>query len=214
MAESRVPWSSQPGPHRRLDEVVRRHLSTIWRQPVHGFSQAAFDVVGHLAETDLILDAGCGTAQSTAALARRFPDHTVIGVDRSKSRLARAPDLPGNAFAVRADLADFWRLARMAGWQLRRHYLLYPNPWPKPGHLQRRWHAHPVWPDLLALGGWLELRTNFDRYAEEFARALELAGHPSHLQVLSLAPEAAISAFETKYARSGHRLYRVTADLG
>ncbi len=214
MADSRVPRSSQSGPHQRLDEVVRRHLSTTWREPIRGFSQATFAALDHLAEADLIVDAGCGTCHSTIELACRFPAQTIIGVDRSEARLARAPALPANAVLVRAELADFWRLARMAGWRLRRHYLLYPNPWPKPGHLQRRWHAHPVWPDLLALGGRLEMRTNFDRYAEEFARALELAGHASRLQVLSLRPEAAISPFETKYARSGHRLFRVTADLG
>jgi tRNA G46 methylase TrmB len=188
-------------------------LATTWRQPIRAFSQAAFSAIEHLAEADLILDAGCGTGQSTAELARQFPDHAVVGIDRSEARLARAPELPANAVLVRADLVDFWRFARRAGWTLQRHYLLYPNPWPKPGHLQRRWHAHPVWPDLLSLGGKLELRTNFGVYAEEFARALELAGYSSHLQVLSLAPEAAISPFETKYARSGHRLFRVTANL-
>ncbi|MEE4637232.1 MAG: SAM-dependent methyltransferase [Wenzhouxiangella sp.] len=214
MADSRVPRSSQSGLHRRLDEVVLRHLSSGWRQPVRGFSHAAFSGLERLAGADLIVDAGCGTAHSAVVLAHRFPNHTIIGVDRSAARLARSPALPANVVLVRAELADFWRLARTNGLNLQCHFLLYPNPWPKPGHLKRRWHAHPVWPDLLALGGALEMRTNFEVYAEEFARALELAGHSSDLQVLSLMPEAAISPFETKYARSGHRLFRVTANLG
>jgi hypothetical protein len=47
---------------------------------------------------------------------------------------------------VRADLVDYWRLLAEAGIGLARHYILYPNPWPKIGHLARRWHAHPVFP--------------------------------------------------------------------
>jgi len=214
MADSRAPRSSQIVPHPRLEEVVRRHLATRWRQPIREHSKHVIAAHSSLAGKKLIVDAGCGTAQSTRALARQNPGCAVIGVDRSSSRLARAPVLPANACIVRAELADFWRLALSADWRLYRHYLLYPNPWPKPGHLQRRWHAHPVWPDLLALGGRLEMRTNFERYAEEFARALDLSGHSNHLQMLSLQPEAAISPFEAKYLRSSHRLFRVIADLG
>jgi len=210
---SRQPRSSQSGLHARLEEIVRRHLGTPWRQPLRPFSRPAFNALGDWSGQRIVLDAGCGTGRSTAALARRFPQCKVLGVDRSASRLSRCASLPGNAALLRADLTDFWRLARESGWLLQHHFLLYPNPWPKPVHLKRRWHAHPVWPDLLALGGRLELRTNFAIYAEEFALALEVAGHRAHLQVLSLAGDAGISPFETKYLRSRHRLFQVTADL-
>ena len=215
MFDSRPPRSSQEQIHPRLAEVVGRHLENVWRQPLRAHSRAAFDRLLHELpdDRDLIIDAGCGTGRSTALLASRFPDCLVIGVDRSSHRLARAPELPDNARLVRADLSDFWRLARAAGWRLRRHYLLYPNPWPKPGHLQRRWHAHAVWPDLLALGGLLEMRTNFRIFAEEFAAALNIAGHAADMQMLSFGVEQALSPFERKYARSGHDLFRVCADL-
>ncbi|MCA1779123.1 MAG: tRNA (guanine-N(7)-)-methyltransferase, partial [Xanthomonadaceae bacterium] len=131
MAASRVPRSSQTGPHRRLDEIVRRHLASSWRQPIRAYNQTAFAGLSGLGERDVIVDAGCGTARSTRALALRFPHCAVIGVDRSLARLDRAPGLPQNAWIVRADLADFWRLAFSEGWRLYRHFLLYPNPWPK-----------------------------------------------------------------------------------
>lgn len=215
MAESSIPCSSQQAMHARLEEIVQRHLAHPWRQPLRGFSHGVFTRVAKRAAShqSLILDSGCGTGVSTRWLATAFPDSLVIGIDRSEKRLARAPDLPPNACLVRAELADFWRLAKSAGWSLHRHYLLYPNPWPKPAHIKHRWHAHPVWPDLLALGGLLELRTNFRIYAEEFAFALELSGYLADMQVLSLPIEQSVSPFEAKYARSRHALFRVSARL-
>ena len=120
--------------------------------------------------------------------------------------------MPDNALLIRADLADFWRLARQAGWRLDAHFLLYPNPWPKPGHLQRRWHGHPVFPDLLGLGGRLEIRSNFRLYIEEFQAALRFVGVCAG-EVVSFRPEIPISPFEAKYAASGHELFRLTVQL-
>lgn len=142
-----------------------------------------------------------------------MPDKLVIGVDRSAGRVRRAPaQLPDNALLVRADLVDFWRLAHAADWRLAGHYLLYPNPYPKPGQRGRRWHGHPVFPAVVALGGRLELRSNWSVYAEELAGTL--AGYGAAVTVeRGFDPEAPISDFERKYAASGHTLYRVTADL-
>ena len=110
---------------------------------------------------------------------------------------------------LRAQLATFWRLALRAGWCLERHYMLYPNPWPKPGHLQRRWHGHPVFPDLLSLGGKIEMRCNWEVYAKEFAQAVHIATGEK-VAVRSIQPEGGISAFEKKYLERGQQLFSVS----
>ena len=214
MSASSVPKTSQTDLHPRLDEFVKRHLDSAWRQPVHEHTRRAFAAIAaRMQEADsLILDSGCGTGLSTARLAECFPGSLVVGIDKSRARLARAPKLPDNAVLVRAELADFWRLCREHGVRLSRHFLLYPNPWPKPGHLARRWHGHPVFPDLLALGGRLEMRTNFELYAREMARALQLAG-VRRVEVVSLDVVEAISPFERKYSDSGHPLFQLNVDL-
>lgn len=214
--------SPQLGPHPRLVEVVRRHLDAPSRAPVPAHTQAAFEVVAARLAADperpVDLDSGCGTGISTLALAEAAPEAWVIGIDRSEARLARGPlaepaTMPSNLILLRAEVAAFWRLARSAGWRLRRHWLLYPNPSPKPEHLMRRWHGHPAFADLLALGGELYLRSNWFVYVEEFAMALGIAGIAAQIQRIEAVADP-ISPFEAKYAASGHPLFELRADLG
>lgn len=216
---SRQVSTSQRGVHPKLGAVLEKRRQRPWLQPLHVPSIAAFAALQRIvgpAEHGLVLDSGCGTGESTRAIARALPDCLVVGVDKSAARLARTgarvfPHREGNTIWLRADLPTFWRLALEAGWHLRRHYLLYPNPWPKPGQLLRRWHAHPVFPSLLALGGRLEMRCNWDLYAQEFALA---AGFFLGRKIVVSAPgdPVPISPFERKYAASGHALYSVVAD--
>ena len=219
-ANSQPIHSSQQAAHPRLREVVEKHLQTRFLRPVSAVSLQAFAELDARVEgkrENLILDTGCGTGASTLELARLYPDCQVIGIDKSASRLARGqrllqqPDAPKNALLLRCDLLDFWLLAAQAGWRVRRHYLLYPNPWPKPEHLKRRWHAHPVFPSLLALGGELELRCNWKIYAEEFALALQYAGVAAVVEEFT--PELALTPFERKYQASAHTLWACRALL-
>jgi len=207
--------SSQHGLHPGLDARVRRHADSQWRQPLHPGSVAAF--AGFRARWDgvspVVVDAGCGTGASTVELARRYSDCLVVGVDRSAHRLARAPrGLPENALLLRARLEDIWRLLLADSVRVFRHYLLYPNPWPKPRHLGRRWHGHPVFPVLLKLAARLELRANWPVYLQEFRRAARVCGvEPG--EVVSFRPTDPLTPFERKYHASGHTLYRLTLNL-
>ncbi|MDX9884514.1 tRNA (guanine(46)-N(7))-methyltransferase TrmB [Thauera sp.] len=218
-ANSRIPQSAQQGVHEALIERVRKHLAEPFRKPFAEYNRAALQaaLAGWDGKAPLILDAGCGVGHSTIQIARQYPGHWVIGVDQSEDRLKRRkpyPDalLPGNMVFVRADLVDFWRLLDEAGLRLARHYLLYPNPWPKIGHLGRRWHAHPAFPWIARLGGVLECRSNWRVYIEEFAIALEVAiGQPVVWEAFSA--EVPLTPFERKYRDSGQTLYRLGVDL-
>ncbi|ANJ66809.1 SAM-dependent methyltransferase [Halothiobacillus diazotrophicus] len=207
---SRQVVSRQTGPHEDLFAEVAKHARHRWARPIADYNRQAFAAAeAWLAgrPQPLILDSGCGTGDSTRLLAARHPTHSVIGIDRSADRLSRQRGgSPENCLLLRADLVDFWRLARAAGWRPERHYLLYPNPEPKPKHLKRRFHAHPVFPDLVALGGHFESRSNWRIYLEELALALEFHGRPAEIVPVPES-EPPLTLFERKYRASGQPLW-------
>ncbi|WP_249975914.1 tRNA (guanine(46)-N(7))-methyltransferase TrmB [Vreelandella olivaria] len=214
---SRQVVSNQPGPHHDVERRVARALAHPLRKPIADHTLQAFKQANawyQQRQAPLILDAGCGVGLSTRRLAEQFPEHSVIGVDRSAERLGKDHGkLPDNALLIRADLVDFWRLAEQAGWGLERHYLLYPNPYPKAGHLKMRWHGHPVFPTLLALGGRLEVRSNWQLYVEEFAYALALVTG-KQAEVVTFSPgDDYLTPFEAKYDQSGQTLWRLCIEL-
>ena len=220
-ANSRIPTSAQTGIHEHLPTLLDRHRDSPFRKPYTDYNRAAFAASMERRErvapaAPLILDSCCGVGESSIALALEFPEHYVIGVDQSESRLMRKSegksDLPHNLDLVRADLVDYWRLMLDARIRLSRHYLLYPNPWPKIGHLSRRWHGHPVFPTLLELGGVLECRSNWKIYIEEFCFAVARLS-AKRIACEPYAPEIVLTPFERKYLNSGHALYRAAVQL-
>ena len=219
---SRQIVSSQTAIHDKLANTVARHLRADYRRPHAQHNIDAFDqAVRWLAErsdgsaTRIILDSFCGVGESSAALAQRFPDCAVIGVDKSAARLAKhghyRAESADNYLLLRSDVDDFWRLAVDAGWQLERHFLLYPNPWPKPGQLKYRVHGSPLFASLLALGGKLELRSNWRLYIDEFAAALAQAGHNG--EVAAFTSDRPITPFERKYREAKQSLWRLQCQL-
>lgn len=223
ISEAGLVSSTQTDVHPRLQSCVRKHLESTWSQPLHFPSKESFGLLekqGVFAGgRPLILDSGCGTGASTQQLAGIYPDHLVIGVDQSLKRLAKSGVNSSilcidNYVLLRAELATFWRLLLNSSISLERHFLFYPNPWPKPGHLSRRWHGHPVFPQLLALGGEIEMRCNWQVYAQEFARAVGFATN-AEIYAKEIKPGKGITPFEQKYLERRQTLFsvRVPAEL-
>lgn len=212
--------TNQLGIHEDTEHFAKRYQGTHFQKPIAEHSRAAFDAVADLVanwQGELILDSCCGVGESTAIIARHFPEALVIGVDKSAHRLQRnlhhQSKAEGNDYyLLRADLNDFWRLAAEQKWSLTRHFVLYPNPYPKQKHLQRRWHASPVFPSLVALGGQLIMRSNWRTYLEEVQVALQCYRFSSNVSALP-EPLAPMTPFERKYQQAGQTLYELTADL-
>lgn len=231
MSGARAVTTNQPDIYDKLEEVVRKYASTEYLRPIADHTRIAFaeaekfvlnfyesagnerDIAGHTAYK-VILDSGCGTGESTLNIAIANPDVPVIGIDKSAARLTKAGTAPRNAFLVRAELLDFWRLAlgkvKAGQWHIPYHALYYPNPWPKQSEATRRFHLHPIFPTLLQLGDAIELRTNWEIYAREFAEAARIATPDCSIAREPFEPERPITAFERKYKEARQQLWRVT----
>lgn len=209
--------TNQHSLHQNLHKVVIKYLKGQSQKPISSYSQAAFAATQEWLgawQGDLIFDSCCGVGESTSVIAKAHPNARVIGLDKSAVRInkhhAYAVDRD-NYLLVRADLNDFWRLALAQKWQLTKHFILYPNPYPKAAQLQNRWYASAALPDILKLGGLLEVRSNWPLYIEEFAEALKIA----HLnpQIQTFKAEQAITPFERKYWQSGQSSWQLLAQI-
>lgn len=206
--------SNQSGLYQHLEKTVLKHLDTPFLKPIAQSSQLAFQSLNYIISKQainrsIILDSCCGTGVSTVNLALLYPESFIIGIDKSIHRLNKADkSLPKNLALIRADMVDLWRLIKTAKWaeNIKKHFIFYPNPYPKSQHFQRRLHGHAVFPMLLSLCSYLEIRSNWSIYLEEFQVACKLAGFCGQLDLIT--PEKPITLFERKYLEAGQRLYQ------
>jgi len=226
LGNSRSIITNQTGIHEKLNKLVAKHLSHPFKKPYQPHTQQAFQEMDTLVKAflqtnptgEVILDACCGVGQSSRILAQQNPQALVIGVDKSAHRINR--DIEGfteengynaqNFHLVRADLNDFYRLVKAAKWPVIKHYILYPNPWPKSKHLQRRWHGSAVFPQMTAIGNVLILRSNWRLYLEEFQQAAKQIPLHGELSQVNVAEEQALTPFEAKYQASGQVCWQLT----
>ena len=241
MSGARSVTSNQESVHKDLAKIVRKYARTQYMRPIALHTQEAFDEArekictwdrrSDIASIPVVLDSGCGTGESTIHLARKFPDCAVIGIDKSEARVGKgfgarnadAEGIPPNAFWIRAELLDFWRLVLDSHWDVRYHAVYYPNPWPKQSEGTRRFHMHPIFPTMMQLAPVTELRTNWEIYAQEFRDAVNILGEESRsipeleslrgirAELSPLPPDSPETAFERKYAAAGQPLWRVIA---
>lgn len=207
---SRQIQSSQTTVHDKLQNCVEKHLNSDFKRPYADHSLRAFEQFMQAWQQSglkqVILDSACGTGESSLLLAQRYPQHFILGADKSAARVNKISALPPNCLVLRADMLDIWRLLVEHQVTVSKQYLLYPNPWPKLHQLQRRWHGSPILKSILALNSEIELRSNWSVYVEEFHLALQLADRPS--QILAVATDTeALSPFEKKYRNSAHKLW-------
>lgn len=232
---SRSISTNQQDIHDKLPEIVLRHQRSVNQKPIQPHTEAAFQQISAWLATfeqrSVILDSCCGIGESTWRLAEQYPEALVIGIDKSAVRInkhGKQDEYQGtekgqhaddsevisggsNYRVIRADVIDFWRLVRAANWPVTKHFLLYPNPYPKSAQVQKRWHASASLQDVLAIGGELTVRSNWQIYIEEFATALTLCAKSP--RVSQVEQGVAITPFERKYWNSGQQSWQVNCSL-
>ena len=210
---SREVLSNQQGIHDKLDELVARYRKSENKRPISDHTRQTFnDVCAWLDgwQGEVILDSCCGVGESTANLAARFPDARIVGIDKSALRGGKHEHYQSenqNYAVFRADVNDFWRLAGETEWNIVRHFLLYPNPYPKSAQIQKRWYASAAMVDLMALTPNIEVRSNWLLYLLEFGRAAAQYGLSS--DVGEITGDDHMTPFERKYRGSGQTCWQL-----
>ena len=86
------------------------------------------------------VDLGCGDGSFICALAERMPERNFLGIERLLGRIrsaARKAATVGNVRLLRMENSYAVRYLLPAG-SVETFYLLFPDPWPKRRHWQRR----------------------------------------------------------------------------
>jgi tRNA (guanine-N7-)-methyltransferase len=164
------------------------------------------------------LEIGCGAGFHPIRYAQEHSERTLIAIERTharfarfQSRLAGHPHLT-NILAIQDD-AIRWVTHRVPPGSLDRIFLLYPNPYPKSGQQNKRWHSMPFMGRLLhclAAGGTLTLATNMASYAEEARQMMQDVWGVCLVQDRRFtaderSPDKASTHFERKYLQRGEQ---------
>jgi tRNA G46 methylase TrmB len=223
IGDSKVIITNQDSIHEKLEGIVLKHIKHSFKKPYQQHTQDAFAEIDKVVQEfkgGIILDSCCGVGQSTRLLAKLNPNALVIGVDKSANRINRNVDelvnegdskQVDNFYLIRADLNDFYRLVLAAKWPVTEHYVLYPNPWPKSKHVQRRWHGSAVFPDMMKIGHTMILRSNWRLYLEEFNFAISLLNLKGEFSTVNV--HEPLTPFEAKYLASAQECFQLTIQI-
>ncbi len=210
--------SPQQGCHPDLARVVRKYQHSHYQMSISDQQRQLFkNILPLLANKPCMLDSGCGTAMSTTLLCQQYPDHFIIGIDKSAHRLNKHPyfsnndtmaQIADNALLIQTNLIAFWLFASQSNLLFDKHFIFYPNPWPKAKHLARRFHGHPIFPHFNRISNSIEIRTNWLIYLEEMQLSLSIYDRSSTIKLIP-SNKPPVSRFEKKYFQYHQPCYQL-----
>ena len=121
---------------------------------------------------NIILDIGFGTGDSSLALKKAFPEHTICGIEAYKPGIRNL--LNNNIFVHYGDALEL--LEKIESNTISQIYMLFPDPWQKKKHRKRRLFnkfTFCIIERILKSGGLFQLATDNIHYAIEARIILE-----------------------------------------
>ena len=180
-----------PHPHRRvtsfrsrratLTDAQQRTWARMWPQIGADASLEPLETERWFGRSaPLVLEIGCGTGVSTAAMAQQERDIDVVAVEvyrRGLAQLLGAIDREGitNIRLIRGDGLDVLEHMLAPG-SLTGVRVFFPDPWPKSRHHKRRLLQPPtvaLIADRLVDGGVLHVATDHADYAQQIAEVAD-----------------------------------------
>ncbi|HEU4998056.1 MAG TPA: tRNA (guanosine(46)-N7)-methyltransferase TrmB [Lapillicoccus sp.] len=167
----------------------------------------------------VVLEIGCGHGAAAIGYASAHPEHDVLAVDvhvPGIARLLAAADVAG-VTNLRVEIGDAVALLteRVGPGSLAAVHLFFPDPWPKRGHVKRRFvqaSTLELLASRLTPGGHVLVATDQDAYAEH-VRA-EVAAQGSFLARDVARPAwRPVDGFERKGLAAGRQVSDLRLDL-
>jgi tRNA (guanine-N7-)-methyltransferase len=169
-------------------------------------------------EGPLDIEIGCGVGLHPIQFSQKHPDRTLVAIEHTCEKFEKFQrrfenhGSPKNIIPIHANGIS-WVAQQLKENSVDNFYFLYPNPNPKPGDQNKRWHAMPFMHKVLEVlkpGGKITLATNESFYRDE---ALD---YFLHTWMLKLESEEILSKdfphrthFEKKYLERNETCYNL-----
>jgi tRNA (guanine-N7-)-methyltransferase len=162
-------------------------------------------------DAPLHVDLGCGDGSFLCAMAQRFPEKNLLGIERLAGRVRsaarKAADL-NNVRLLHIEISYAVRYLLPAG-SVETFYLLFPDPWPKRRHHRRRTVSADFLYALdtaLANNGIIYIATD---HLEYFGKIEQIASLVGGLAMVDVNVEVPSSKFATIFQQRGAAIYRL-----
>jgi tRNA (guanine-N7-)-methyltransferase len=192
-------------------EAALRDLAPRWGMPGDGPIDAARLLGAFGTSGPLLVDIGVGDGRATRAWGLARPEARVLALELHRPGLARLledleRDGPPNVRVLEADALEV--CAQLEPASVAAVRVLFPDPWPKRRHVERRLvdraFATRV-ADLLEPGGTLQLATDWADYAEHMRT---MVATERRLEPVELAgrPDRPVTAYERRGIEAGRTI--------
>lgn len=197
-------------------ELSATRARVMGRTEIDPATSAGQQRLAHGLDRGLIIDFGAGRGDTTVALAREYPDRTILAAEihtASAARMLRAVEDAElrNVLSYQGD-AVFLLREHIPASSLHGLVSMHPDPWPKARHHKRRL----VRPDLVDLiverlrpGGFWYLATDWPDYATSIVETLQSRS----ALTLSSNPTKPAWRVPTHYGQKAAREGRLVSDF-
>lgn len=171
-------------------------------------------------EKPLHIEIGCGVGRHPILWSQQHPQQTLLAIEKSPMRFRKFNDqlqtlAIKNIIPIQSNAISF--ITHHIPLNSVQHYfLLYPNPYPKEGQANKRWHNMPFMQhvlDTLIPGGQIHLATNMAFYAKEAEHMMQTQWQckivERHVYNKNNLPSHYHTHFEEKYIVRGENCYHL-----
>ncbi len=166
----------------------------------------------------LVVEIGCGVGLHPLQFSKKNPEQEIIAIEQTTNKFSKFykrylnHQCPKNLYPFHDNAIHFvTHLIKKES--VHKYFLLYPNPNPKKGDQNKRWHAMPFMEKILETlipGGLIEFATNEPFYAKECLQWMTEKWELDVIEYKTLSQSfPPRTHFEKKYLERGQKCFNL-----